>query len=231
MQGFESGQWKCPCCNPAENQYTFAHMILTLEVKERGTESAEEVRAVGRVPAVLYGPKEAAMPIAVDSLVLEKLWKEAGETTLVKLVGAGEDKETLIKDVQFHPVTGKVVHADFYVLEKGKKVELDIPLEFVGVAPAEKAGHIVSKALHEVKIEVAPADIPHHIEVDLESLVNVGDHIVASQIKLPASAELKIDGDEIVASVTEFVEEKEEAPAAPAAEGEAAPAAEGEKTE
>lgn len=207
-------------------------MILTLEVKERGTESAEDVRAAGRVPAVFYGHKEAATPIAVDALALEKLWKEAGETTLVKLTGAGVDKETLIKDVQFHPVTGKVIHADFYVLEKGKKVELQIPLEFVGTAPAEKAGHIVSKALHEITIEVAPAEIPHHIDVDLEVLANVGDQITASQLKLPASAELITDAEEIVASVTEFVEEKEEAAAAPAAEGEAAaPAAEGEKTE
>lgn len=90
----------------------------------------------------------------------------------------------------------------------------------------------MSKALHEITIEVAPAEIPHHIDVDLEVLANVGDQITASQLKLPASAELITDAEEIVASVTEFVEEKEEAAAAPAAEGEAAaPAAEGEKTE
>ncbi len=110
-------------------------------------------------------------------------------------------------------MTGKPLHADFYVLEKGKKIMINIPLEFEGQAPAEKAGHIISKALHEVEIEVAPQELPKHLVVDLTKLVNVGDHILASQIVLPPSAELKTEADEIVASVTEFIEENlQEAP-------------------
>lgn len=215
--------------------------MVTLSVKPRGKESADELRAQGTVPAVFYGPKEAATPISIDGPQLERIWREAGETTIVRLSGAGEEKDTLIKDVQFHPVTGKVLHADFYVLEKGKKVEIDVPLEFVGVAPAEKAGHIVVKALHEIKIEVAPAELPHHLEVDLSKLENVGDHIAAKDITLPPSAALLTDADEIVVSITEFKEEKVEEvaptaesapPAGGSAEGapaEAAPAAEEKK--
>lgn len=200
--------------------------MVTLAVTARDAkESLEAVRAKGVVPAIFYGPKESATPISIDARTFQKVWREAGETTIVKLTGMGDDKETLIHDVQFHPVTDQVVHADFYVLEKGKKITLNIPLEFVGTAPAEKAGHIVVKAMHEIEIEVAPAELPKHLEVDITSLVNVGDHIVASQIKLPPSGVLKTNADEIVASATAFVEEKVEAPAAaPAAEG-AAPAA------
>ena len=212
--------------------------MLSLAVKARDSkESTETLRKKGSVPAVFYGPKETATPIAIDARAFEHIWREAGETTIVTLTGMKDDKETLIHDVQFHPVTDKPLHADFYVLEKGKKITLKIPLEFVGMAPAEKAGHIVVKALHEVEIEVAPAELPHHLPVDLTTLENVGDHIIASQIKLPPSAKLLAHADEIVVSITAFVEEKieepvaavpaEGAPAVPGTEGAAAPAAEG----
>ncbi len=186
--------------------------MLALEVKPRGKESADTLREGGAVPAVFYGPKEKSTAIAIDARKLEHVWKEAGQTSVVTLKGLGEDKDTLIHDVQFHPVTSKLLHADFYVLEKGKKIKIKVPLEFTGIAPAEKAGHIIVKALHEIEIEVAPAELPHHLAVDQTSLENVGDHITASQIQLPPSAALITHGDEIVASATEFKEEKIEEP-------------------
>ncbi len=183
--------------------------MLELEIKPRDSkESNDTLRAGGSIPAILYGPKEDATPITINTRTFERLFKEAGETTIIKLKGVGEDKDTLIHDVQLHPVTDKPLHADFYVIEKGKKITLNIPLEFVGEAPAEKLGHIIVKALHEVEIEVTPADLPQQLEVDISKLENVGDHIVASEIKLPKSAELLTSPDEIVVSITAFVEEK-----------------------
>ncbi len=179
-----------------------------MEVKARDSKgSAEELRKQGLVPAVFYGHKEDAKAISIDAKKFDHVFREAGETTIVTLKGDGIDKDTLIHDVQIHPVTGKALHADFYVLEKGKKITINIPLEFEGTAPAEKLGHIISKALHEVEIEVAPQELPKHLVVDISKLENVGDHILASQIPLPPSAELKTEGEEIVASVTAFVEE------------------------
>lgn len=190
-------------------------MMLTLEVQPRDSqESNETLRERGAVPAVFYGAKEKATPITIDSRKLTAVWKQAGETTIITLKGVDGEKDTLIKDVQFHPVSGALLHADFYVLEKGKKITISVPLEFEGQAPAEKAGHILVKALHEVEIEVAPAELPHTLPVDLSRLENVGDHITAADIKLPSSAELVTDAGEIVASVTAFEEEKEEAPGA-----------------
>ena len=197
--------------------------ILTVQTRDTKT-SADEVRSTGMVPAVLYGPKEAPTAVSINAKEFDRVFRAAGETTIIILKGLGEDKETLIKDVQFHPVTDMPLHADFYVIEKGKKVTVSIPLEFVGNSPAEKAGHILVKAVHEVEIEVAPAELPQHLEVDVSKLENVGDHVLAKDIKLPTSAELQIDADEIIVSVTEFVEEKAPAPAAEAA-APAAPAA------
>ncbi len=199
--------------------------MLALEIKPRAAkESADSLREHGTMPAVFYGPKEGATAIAIDASRFEHVWREAGETTVITLKGVGDDKETLIHDVQFHPVSGTPIHADFYVLEKGKKIRIEVPLVFEGAAPAEKAGHIVVKALHEIEIEVAPAELPHNLSVDISVLAGVGDHITAGEIKLPPSATLLTHASEIVASVTEFKEEKVEVPAAaPAAEG--APAA------
>ncbi|OGG57564.1 hypothetical protein A2853_01710 [Candidatus Kaiserbacteria bacterium RIFCSPHIGHO2_01_FULL_55_17] len=189
--------------------------MLALEVKPRGKESAEILRKTGSVPAVLYGPKEQTTSIAIDARKLEHVWKEAGETTIVTLKGAGEDKDSLIHDAQFHPVTGKLLHVDFYVLEKGKKVKIKVPLEFTGIAPAEKAGHIVIKTMHEVEIEVIPQELPHNLSVDLSKLASVGDHIVAGDIPLPPSATLLVHSGDIVASVKEFKEEVAEITPAP----------------
>lgn len=204
--------------------------MLALEIKPReANESTETLRKRGVMPAVLYGPKEKATAIAIDALKFGRLWKEAGETTVITLKGVGDEKETLIHDVQFHPVTSAPLHADFYVLEKGKKIKIKVPLVFTGVAPAEKAGHIVVKSLHEIEIEVVPAELPHNLPVDISVLANVGERITANQIKLPPSATLITHATEIVASVTEFKEEKIEAPVTPAEgatpAGEAAPGA------
>jgi len=184
--------------------------MLTLEAKIREADtSADVLRKRGFVPAVVYGAKEAARSLSIDAGKLADAWKEAGRTSLVRLTGIGDEKDTLIKEVQTHPVTGRIVHVDFYALEKGKKVQLNVPLEFTGEAPAEKAGHILVKALHEIEVEVAPHELPHSLSVDLRLLKEVGDHILASQIPLPRSATLMTNGDDIVVSVTAFVEEKE----------------------
>ena len=183
--------------------------MLALQVTARDEkDSSDTLRTKGLIPAVLYGPKEVAASISIDARQLESIWREAGETTVITLKGVGGDKDTLIHDVQLHPTTSKILHADFYVLEKGKKIEIAVPLEFIGEAPAEKLGHIIVKALHEIEIEVAPAELPHNLEVDLSTLANVGDHITADMIKLPPSATLVTQAQEIVASVTEFHEEK-----------------------
>ena len=219
--------------------------MLALEVQTRDSkESAETLRAQGAVPAVFYGPKEHSTPISIDERKLAHVWKEAGETTIVTLKGVGEDKDTLIHDVQFHPVTGSLLHVDFYVIEKGKKIRIKVPLVFEGQAPAEKQGHILVKALHEIEIEVAPQELPHNLPVNISKLENVGDHINAGEIPLPPSASLITHSDEIIVSVTEFKEEAaeitpppetvitEQGPAEPAAaEGTPAAASEAPKKE
>ena len=105
------------------------------------------------------------------------------------------------------------------MIERGKKVEVEVPLQFTGEAPAEKAGLTVVKVMHEVNISVRPSELPQHLEVELSALNVAGDHILAKDISLPSSADLMIEPDTIIVSVKEAVEEVEEvAPEADAAE-------------
>ncbi len=190
--------------------------MLKLKVSKReSSEKTEEVRAAGLIPAVLYGPKEAPQSIKVVVSEFEKAFRDAGESTIVTLEIDGTEHETLIHDVDFHPVKGSVQHIDFYVVEKGKKVTVNVPLEFTGVAPAEKTlGGTLIKVMHEVEIEAMPKDLPHEIEVDISTLVDFESQIHASDIKLPSGVELVTDAEEVVALVQEAKEESDEPVAA-----------------
>src|ERR1035437_9062310 len=146
--------------------------MITLEVEKRNLkESLGNIRKAGKIPAVFYGKKEASTPIQLSYAIFEKTLKDAGESTVLHLKGDDIDVDVLIHDVDLDPVTDKPRHADFYAIEKGKKLEIKIPLEFIGVAPAVKdLGGILVKVMHEVEIEALPKDLPHKLEVDISSL-------------------------------------------------------------
>ncbi len=188
--------------------------MLTLTIEKRDGKLTD-VRNEGKIPAVFYGPKAAATSIAVNEIEFNKVWKEAGESTVVTLTGLGEDHDALIHDIDREPVKGAIRHVDFYVIEKGKKVQVAMPIEFVGVAPAVKdLGGTLVKVLHEVEIEAMPKDLPHALEVDISSLVDFDSQIKASDIKLPNGVSLVTDAEEVVVLAAAAKDEPEE-PAAP----------------
>jgi large subunit ribosomal protein L25 len=187
-------------------------MAITLKVEKREAKAdVAALRKAGKIPAVFYGKKEASTPITVSAVDFIKTYKSAGESTVVILKGEGVEVESLIHDMDLHPVTGKPQHVDFYVFEKGKKIKVDVPLEFVGVAPAVKElGGTLIKVLHTIEIEALPKDLPHKIEVDISALVDFKSSIKAGDIKLPAGVELAAKADDIVASAAEAKAEEEE---------------------
>lgn len=183
--------------------------MLKLKVLKRDTqEVAEDIRLAGSIPAVFYGPKEAAQSIKIVYADFEKAFKEAGESTVVTLEVDGQEHDTLIHDVSYHPVRGTISHVDFYVIEKGKKVQVSVPLEFTGVAPAEKSlGGTLVKVMYEVEIEAMPKDLPHEIMVDISSLVDFDSQIHASDIILPSGVTLITEPEEVIALVQAANEE------------------------
>ena len=130
---------------------------MTISIKAEKREKVGKLKSLrekGLLPAVYYGHKKESTPIQINKVDFTKAWKEAGESTVVKLNTPDGDIEALIHDVDLDPITNEPRHADFYVFEKGHKVEIDVPLEFVGVSPAVKdLGGSLMKILHELKIE------------------------------------------------------------------------------
>lgn len=192
-------------------------MTTSLQVAKRaeGGPSAKALRKAGSVPAVVYGAHQEATPIAVDAKAFGKALAAAGESTVVSLEGLGTPLATLIHEVDLDPVSHMPRHVDFYAITKGEKVEVAVPLEFIGESPAVKAGANLVKVMHELPIEAEPADLPHQIEVDVSGLAEIGQQIQAGDLRLPAGVTLTCEAEEVVALIQEVEEEPEEA-AAPA---------------
>jgi large subunit ribosomal protein L25 len=183
--------------------------MFKLKVEKRDIkENLGALRGASKIPAVYYGPKDPSTPIKLTLSDFKKAWKTAGESTVISLEGNGVDAEVLIQDVDLDPVTDVPIHVDFYAIEKGKKLKVDVPLEFVGVASAVKdLGAVLVKVLHTVEIEALPKDLPHKLEVDISGLIAFDSVVAAKDIKLPAGVTLKTKADEVVASVYEPKEE------------------------
>lgn len=186
--------------------------MLTLKAEKReNTEKLEQIRQAGKLPAVFYGKKEASAPISITKKDFLKVWKEAGESSVITLETPEGVKESLIHDVDLDPVSGAPRHADFYVFEKGHKVEVELPIEFIGVSPAVKElGGILVKVLHGFKVKAMPKDLPHNVEVDISKLKTFDDQVLAQDIKLPNGVELEENPEEVVALVSAPRDEKEE---------------------
>ena len=188
-------------------------MAIALQFEKRDAKVAPNtLRNAGRIPAVFYGRKQSSTPITLSARDFEKVWKKAGENTVVNLQSGNEEVQALIHEVQKHPVTGIVRHVDFYVFEKGQKLKIKIPIEFKGVSPAVKdMGAVLVKVMYDLEIEAAPKDLPQKIEVDISSLTAFGSVITAKEIKLPEGVALVISPEDVVASVYEPKEEVVEA--------------------
>jgi len=188
-------------------------MTVKLEVAAKTT-SAKALRKAGAIPAVVYGPKQEPLAVSVDKIVFEKLLKEAGESTVINLVGLGEEIEVLVHEVSFNPAKGGVEHVDFYAIEKGKEITVHVPLEFIGEAPAIKKGGSLTKVLHEIEVTCKPSALPQHIEVDVTSLDDFEKQIHVKDLTIPNGVKVENDGEEVVALVQEVQEEVEPEPVA-----------------
>ncbi len=200
-------------------------MNILTATKRSKTDKLATIRNNGMVPAVVYGAQVENTLVSVLSTSFAKILKVAGETSTIVLDIAGaegadkgstsKDKamkvDALIHEVQVDPVKGHPIHIDFLAIDMNKPVEVTIPLEFVGLAKAEKDGlGTLVKVLHEVDIEALPKDLPHNIQVDVTGIATLEDKIHASDIKLPKGVTLITEGEEIIALVAAVKEEVEE---------------------
>lgn len=184
---------------------------LSVEKRAKTGSGNPALRRSGFIPGVVYGAHHESTPITVEARAFGKVFKEAGEATIVTLEGLGAEAiPTLIHEIDFDPITSAPRHVDFYAVTKGQKVQVAIPLEFIGVSEAVEKGSNLVKVMHELEVEADPMRLPHNIEVDISVLKQVGDRIQARDLSLPAGVALAIEPEEVVALIQEVVEEKVE---------------------
>ena len=190
-------------------------MFKLVAEKRDGGAALDVIRKAGKVPAVFYSGKVSATSIFVPTAAFKKVWKEAGESSVVTLELDGKNVDVLIHDVAFDPVRDEPIHIDFYAIDKDTKVTVSVPLEFIGESAAVKnLGGTLLKVMHEIEVEGLPKDLPHDVKVDIGALETLESHIVVSDLKLPAGVVAKSDVGETVALITIQKEEVEEAPEA-----------------
>jgi large subunit ribosomal protein L25 len=206
--------------------------LETLEIqveardKQRKRDAKRLLRA-GKIPAILYGPKTAAVGLALDKKEFSRRVAGLQGSHLVRLksgAAALAEKVALVKDMQFHPISGDVIHADFYEVDLTAKIQVHVPLHFVGKAVGIARGGILQPIVREIEVECLPLDIPEFFNVDVTAL-DIGDSVHIEDLQMPDGvASMAEDNMALVTVVPPTVEEAPTA-AAPAAEVAAAPAA------
>jgi len=168
-----------------------------------GKGSARSLRAQGQVPAIIYGHGREPQPLAIDTRELEKLLsKISAESTVIELSMDGKSARTLIREIQRHPFKRQILHVDFQELVAGEKVTVRIPIVLSGVPEGVRVdGGILDQVMRELEIEVDPANIPNHVEVDVNPL-RIGDSVHVRDIALPEGVELVGEADSTVCVVS-----------------------------
>jgi large subunit ribosomal protein L25 len=196
-----------------------------------GKGAARSLRRDGQIPAVIYGHARQSQSLAINTRELERLLSRvSAETTVIELSLDGRTTRTLIREIQRHPFKRSIIHVDFQELVAGEKVTVDVPIVIVGTAAGVREGGILDQVMRELSVEVDPANIPNHIDVDVTSLT-IGHSVHVSDLVLPEGVTVLDDPDATVAVVS-APKVVEEAPAAPTeAEAVAEPEVIGKKKE
>ncbi len=211
----------------------------TLEAEKRGKAgkgSSHALRRAGRVPAVIYGAKQAPMAISLAETVLARHVVRSGFFThLFDVDVEGQKHRVLPRDAQFDPVSDKPIHVDFLRVSSSTKVRVAVPVHFIDAdkAPGIKRGGTLNIVHHEIAILCAPDKIPEAFEVSLEGR-DIGDAIHLESLKLPEGAAFtSAEKGYTIATIAvpSAIRSEAQEAAAAAATAEAATAAEGAATD
>ncbi len=192
------------------------------------------LRRHGATPANLYGPKIRSTALQIDTPILERFIARVGRNAIVTLRIDGKPRLAMVRDIQRDALTGALLHVGFFQVEATHKVRVEIPLTFIGVAPAAKSSRaMLIHNLTSLEVEGLPADLPRSIEVDVSGLKEMDQAIHVRDIPISDKLEVLTDADEVVVHIEEIRAPVEEVKVAEEVVAEAAPpeAEEGEAAE
>lgn len=146
-----------------------------------GKSSARALRNAEQVPCVIYGEGEAIHFATAEKSFKNLVYTPEAHTVTVSLDN-GETYQTILQDVQFHPVTDKILHADFYMLNEKKPVTMEIPVKLVGRAKGVVRGGVLRQNMRKLRIKSLPANLPDEIEIDVTPL-NIGGKVYVESLR------------------------------------------------
>lgn len=179
--------------------------------------AARRLRRSGRLPGILYGPKTEPVALQLNTKEFSTLIAGVEGSHLVRLKSgttALADKVALVKEMQYHPITGDVMHADLYEVDLTAKIEVNVPLHFVGKAAGVVRGGILQPVVREIRVECLPLDIPEFFEVEVSGL-DIGDSVHVEDLTMPENVRAIYESN--FALVTVVPPSVEEAPTPAAA--------------
>ena len=178
---------------------------LTATLRTETGRQAKQLREKGFIPAVLYGRGAENMNLSFTKGEFEKIYKEAGSSTIVSLKIDGQPPiKALNLEPQYDPITDKIIHADLYKVNMKEEIHTEIPLVFVGVSPAvaDLEGNLITSK-DAIEVKCLPDKLVSEIEVDISSLKTFEDSIKVSDLIIPEGIEVLAEADETIAMVSE----------------------------
>jgi large subunit ribosomal protein L25 len=177
-----------------------------------GRSAARKLKALGIVPAVIYGAKDKPQPLQLSARDVNAMLSHAsGENILVELEIPGEksNRTALVQEIQHAPLGGAVLHIDFHAVSMDETIHAEVPLESLGMANGVKNfGGLLEQSLRTLAVECLPRDLPDRITVDVSAL-EIGDSIHVRDIQLPSGVTAKVQLDLTAFSVVAPVVEEE----------------------
>lgn len=170
----------------------------------------KQLRTEGKIPANIFGKELKSVSISVTVDDFKKVFNKAGETGIIDISLGKENRPVLVTGVQHHPVTDEILHVDFRQVDLKAKITAQVPVELIGVAPAEKEGlGIMVQQLNEVEVEALPLDLPDTFELDATVLKTLDDSIKVSDIKVGEKVTILTELEQTVANISAIRQEEE----------------------
>ena len=197
---------------------------LEIQVDARDKKRKRDARRLlrsGKIPGVLYGPKTQTVALELDKREFTSRVAGLEGSHLVRLKSASSvlaEKVALVKDMQFHPINGDVIHADLYEVDLTATIQVRVPLHFVGRAAGVTRGGILQPIVREIEVECLPMDIPEFFNVDVSEL-DIGDSVHVAELVMPEGVSAVSETNFALVSVVTPTVEEAPTPTTTAVEG------------
>lgn len=186
-------------------------MLGLASQQRKKEEKVRTLRNQGLIPGVLYGPKTHAISVKVDEKEFQKIYKEAGKSSLIQFESEHGATPVLIREIQRDSVRGGVIHVDFYQPPLDEEIEVTVPLVFEGEPPAIRdLGGTLLKNIQEVDVKALPQHLPHEIVVDISKLATFEDRVLVKDLRQNKDVAILREPDEVVAQVVETTDIEKE---------------------